>query len=603
MTSIFHSQTSSYASEQLKFQLSALSTLPISFPPSTQLHVQQSTTPKPLLQNALSDLSSSKPIGKERLQQILEDLASAKEQEGYAAEQLSEIDELMEVEVIGRAVTILWKEVLDTFIDGALSLERERAWWDGVLNSSRGVSFYLVQTMPHRLWNAIPPRSQLSLPNLKTFKFPSKELLFKPLHSTTSAALTSITSPWTLTRREILTTRSELTHARDSAAHRIGVLASQGPQWSAEAREGVQAMGDVANETQRVYSLLCSVLDVPLPKPRKSRSATPPQSIPTANTLLSLLTTHLSQSQDNLSSTLAIHSRPGRLTRLWFPFLFLPPTLYFTVSVIGRNKEWLKEQIRNGKETIRGFFVQWVWEPLEGIGKTLRGGGEGLGVAPTTVHSDQASLERMVMDLGRDYYHLSGPQLQALGDRVKNGDMEEVLRVYEREMQSPLKNALMGSLVRTLLIQVQKTKTDLSLSLLSLDHLLRSQQLTFAFVGLAPSLLILYGFGGWLQGIWKGEKRGKSRRRAYFHSLRSIERLLITSPDGEMTHRDRGLLIISVSNLRSWAVVLGASKREAFLDDLRMVENPILKREDKLRVIERVWRCWGVDGRGKAFSS
>lgn len=70
-----------------------------------------------------------------------------------------------------------------------------------------------------------------------------------------------------------------------------------------------------------------------------------------------------------------------------------------------------------------------------------------------------------------------------------------------------------------------------------------------------------------------------------------------------MTHRDRGLLIISVSNLRSWAVVLGASKREAFLDDLRMVENPILKREDKLRVIERVWRCWGVDGRGKAFSS
>lgn len=64
------------------------------------------------------------------------------------------------------------------------------------------------------------------------------------------------------------------------------------------------------------------------------------------------------------------------------------------------------------------------------------------------------------MDLGRDYYHLSGPQLQALGDRVKNGDMEEVLRVYEREMQSPLKNALMGSLVRTLLIQVQKTKVS-----------------------------------------------------------------------------------------------------------------------------------------------
>lgn len=75
----------------------------------------------------------------------------------------------------------------------------------------------------------------------------------------------------------------------------------------------------------------------------------------------------------------------------------------------------------------------------------------------------------MVLDLGRDYYKLSGPELDALGQKVRSGDMEQVLRVYEQEMQvsrllgvadlqSPLKSALMGSLVRTLLIQVQKTK-------------------------------------------------------------------------------------------------------------------------------------------------
>jgi nuclear-control-of-ATPase protein 2 len=49
----------------------------------------------------------------------------------------------------------------------------------------------------------------------------------------------------------------------------------------------------------------------------------------------------------------------------------------------------MQEQIRNSRETIRGFFVQWVWEPLEGIGKTLRQGGEGLGVAPATVEADK----------------------------------------------------------------------------------------------------------------------------------------------------------------------------------------------------------------------
>jgi len=109
--------------------------------------------------------------------------------------------------------------------------------------------------------------------------------------------------------------------------------------------------------------------------------------------------------------------------------------IYTSAQTLLRNKDFIREQIVNAKETIRGFVVTWVWEPLEGIGKTLRGGGEGLGVAPTTVKSDQESLERMVRDLGRDYYHLQGEELTALGEKVRSGDMEEVLRVYENELK------------------------------------------------------------------------------------------------------------------------------------------------------------------------
>jgi hypothetical protein len=39
--------------------------------------------------------------------------------------------------------------------------------------------------------------------------------------------------------------------------------------------------------------------------------------------------------------------------------------------------------------------------------------------------------------------------------------------------------------------------------------------------------------------------------------------------------------------------------KQGFLDDLRMVEDPVLSRGDKLRVLERIWRCWGIDGRRK----
>ena len=50
----------------------------------------------------------------------------------------------------------------------------------------------------------------------------------------------------------------------------------------------------------------------------------------------------------------------------------------------------------------------------------------------------------MVMDLGRDYYKLSGPQLDVLGQEVKRGDMQAVLKVYEKEMQVGPQLAGMG---------------------------------------------------------------------------------------------------------------------------------------------------------------
>jgi hypothetical protein len=78
-----------------------------------------------------------------------------------------------------------------------------------------------------------------------------------------------------------------------------------------------------------------------------------------------------------------------------------------------------------------------------------------------------------------------------------------------------------------------------------------------------------------------------------------IERLLLNAPKKEeqMSNKDRGLLIVGVSSMRTWAAGLGGSNREGLLDDLRLVEEPGLGRVDKLRVIERIWRCWGTDGK------
>jgi nuclear-control-of-ATPase protein 2 len=85
----------------------------------------------------------------------------------------------------------------------------------------------------------------------------------------------------------------------------------------------------------------------------------------------------------------------------------------------------------------------------------------------------------------------------------------------------------------------------------------------------------------------------------------------------EMTDRDRGLLILSVGGMRAWAAGLRGRHKEVsplgssemsrllrsapaqdFMDDLRLLENAKLGRKGKLRVVDRIWRGWGVDGRG-----
>lgn len=80
---------------------------------------------------------------------------------------------------------------------------------------------------------------------------------------------------------------------------------------------------------------------------------------------------------------------------------------------------------------------------------------------------------------------------------------------------------------------------------------------------------------------------------------RDIERLLLTAPkkDEQMSDKNRGLIIVGVSGLRTWATGLSGGSREGFLNDLRMVEDPTMSRGDKLRVVERIWRCWGTDGK------
>jgi nuclear-control-of-ATPase protein 2 len=147
MSFIFAGTPPSYAEEQLSFHLATLSTVPVSLSTSTTA-LKSSTPPPHNLQSAAHDLSSSKSIPRDKLVELLKSLA--KIEGGIASYGADESNKALEDEVMSRAVTMVWKEVMEAFVQGALELEEERSWWEAVVNSRRGVMTHLVQSKSPR---------------------------------------------------------------------------------------------------------------------------------------------------------------------------------------------------------------------------------------------------------------------------------------------------------------------------------------------------------------------------------------------------------------------------------------------------------------------
>ena len=165
-----------------------------------------------------------------------------------------------------------------------------------------------------------------------------------------------------------------------------------------------------------------------------------------------------------------------------------------------------------------------------------------------------------------------------------------------------------------------------------IDKLLKSQELTFAFVGVAPAFAVVYVVGGFLKQLVFGGRNkygGKHRQMSVWLAMRSIyivfcgqtsadsrdrriERLLLFQPKTPYRHADQprdvesssnaipplttGLLALSLTHLRQYALRSLPARsrlREGFLEDVQDLEDPSLGLREKLRVLDRMWSSWG----------
>ena len=224
-----------------------------------------------------------------------------------------------------------------------------------------------------------------------------------------------------------------------------------------------------------------------------------------------------------------------------------------------------------------------------------------------SLQTDMDSLERMVVEFARDntQYLPTDANASAIDAMeivragVREGDLSPVLRAYEVDLRTPLRSAVTGTLIRTLLIQIQKTKVDVEVALSGIDRLLKSQQLVFGFVGVTPSLIILYVVLRWISSL-PSRRRGLRQgmvKSDVVKTMRNIERILCLHDPAKgsvLTFKDRGLLLCECYLVREFVGNgLPRNVRREFLQDLGDLENVNIGAERQLKTVARMWRVWG----------
>ncbi|CAI4211338.1 unnamed protein product [Parascedosporium putredinis] len=217
--------------------------------------------------------------------------------------------------------------------------------------------------------------------------------------------------------------------------------------------------------------------------------------------------------------------------------------------------------------TVRDFWSNWVIDPIRKLVKTIRHD-ENRDIAlmsRDSLRADLESLERMVVDFAVDKPHfatadgvatqLTEAQVTEIRSRVTQGDVTPVLKAFEKDLKSPFLGAVKGDLVRSLLIQVQKSKVDMEVALSGIDALLKSQELVFGVVSLTPGILICVGLYQYLRGVMSGRVGLRQRDRASktIRSVRTISRMIAKAdltPEKTMSYEQIGNLLCQVHILR-----------------------------------------------------
>ncbi|KXH66257.1 ATP synthase regulation protein NCA2 [Colletotrichum salicis] len=541
----------------------------------------------------------------------------------------SEIEWLL----VSKATVQTYGIILNTLLDQIIPLSDEMWYWDEVLSSYTYSSLYTVQTSPLRLWALTKDVYHESKHRIRNLSQTPGDIVastrtglsqqWKQFYgivrdSIRDSSITTlqrkVLSPVALSRGEARRKLAHLRRLRDMIASGLGVLVDEGLTFGGDDDDDKSEAGVNSHDWKGVVERSVALMDMVLKEALTLESGVnefedkvfagveedPELSIhiEDANALEkpSVLARRLLNLLDNglpnhvMSAQLLVreNGRPSRFIRYWLPATAALLSSTTVLRLLANRRAEIISWIRDIGSTVRDFWFNWVIEPTRKIVGTIRHdtSSEIAIMSRDSLKADRESLERMVVDFALDKPHFAGDgssltdaQIEIIRTKVGEGDVTPVLRAYEKDLRTPFVGAVKGDLVRSLLIQVQKTKVDLEVAISGIDSLLKSQELVFGFVGLTPGVLVSIGIVQYLRGIFGARKGARQSRKTgqSIRVLRNIDRIFseaTPSQNNLLSYKDHGLLLCEVHVLRNLMQrVLPRDRQREFLEDLDDLAN------------------------------
>lgn len=484
---------------------------------------------------SLSTTAGARPLLRTRkLREAIAQIPRAEEVSAASADE----DEL-EWLAIGKASIQLYGLILNGLLDQTIPLSESIWYWDDVLGSYTYTGLYTIQTAPARLWHTtkeiyadakrryqqnilVRESAQEATQTLSEGWHEFYDLVQQSIEDRSLAhARSRILSPFALCRTEARRKQENVKKLREQSATAIGLLVEEGltiqeddpdqqKGWKNNVSKSIWLLEGITTHAQSVKNTWnefeYDVVDM------VDRGPTDQEPTQLVNRLLHILDVHVPE-QDRQSRKMAqAYGKPPRLVRYWIPGLILFLSGSTLLRIFANRRAEIVAWVRDLGATTIDFWYNWVVEPTKRLIGTIRHdeNSELAVMSKDSLKADQDSLERMVIDFavqnpenGSAY---TDSQINEIRAKVRQGDLTTVMRAYERDIQSPYKSAIFGKLVRALLIQVQKTKVDVEVAMNGIDEILKSQELLFGFIGVAPGMFASYLVFQWLRSTFSGRK-------------------------------------------------------------------------------------------------